>query len=849
MAFEGKQTLGHLASPDLCKGITPDLVISVLGALLAAPDGDIDCAIAQALDRVGLALGAMLAVSDTPGLSLPLGPGLGHLCVTPGDQPLPAATLDHLRPIASGIGALLARRLTAQSHPLGDVIEALDDAVAIFDDAGRPLACNRSYRALYPDRPPVPQHLGDGTGGVAQRELPDGRILRITERRSAGGSVISVHSDVTGLVLAEERLRNVIEGAQVGTWDWELLTGKQHVNALWAKMLGYTLPEVSPVDYRTWSGLIHPDDSAHVEALIARCLSGETETYEAEYRLRHKAGHFIWVLDRGRVIRHAQDGQAELMAGVQIEITEQKTREAALQGAKDALEHALSERATAEQRFIDIAAVADGWFWEKDSDLRFSFISQPDYFERIGVPADQILGKTREEWLEANPDVRSSADWELVFSALRDHRAFRDFVYRAPMSPDGDERWFRISGAPVHDPAGTFVGYRGVGSDVTQLYLAKARAEEASRTKSMFLANMSHEIRTPLNGVLGMAEVLDSALTNPEHKRMIGTIRRSGETLLNILNDILDMSKIEAGKLELESLPFSPVELAERVEDLHTLRAEEKGLDFEVLVGSGAEAARIGDPFRVQQVLHNLVSNAIKFTDKGEVSVKVSGRRGSPLTIEVKDSGIGMTADQIAHLHDEFTQADSSVTRRFGGTGLGMAITRNLILRMGGDVSVTSEVGRGTTVRVTLPLPVAEGNIRTARPQLEAEARLDGLRILAADDNGTNRSVLELMLTRCGAEVTTVSDGLQAVQAWEPGRFDVILLDIAMPVMDGKAALHEIRLKEAEQDLPRVPIVAVTANAMSHQIVEYLIWGFDSCVSKPITMTDLTKVIRSMLRR
>ena len=367
----------------------------------------------------------------------------------------------------------------------------------------------------------------------------------------------------------------------------------------------------------------------------------------------------------------------------------------------------------------------------------------------------------------------------------------------------------------------------------------------------MFLANMSHEIRTPLNGVLGMAEVLDSALTDPEHRRMIGTIRRSGESLLNILNDILDMSKIEVGKMELESLPFNPAEVAERVEDLHRLKADEKGLQFQVLFTAGADLRRMGDPFRVQQILHNLVSNAIKFTDRGEVTVEISGRHDTPLVLRVRDTGIGMTAQEVARLHEEFRQADSSVTRRFGGTGLGMAITRSLVSRMGGEIMVTSQPGVGTDVRVTLPLPVTEAVAET-RPAARDDAdgaRLDGVRVLAADDNGTNRSVLEMMLARSGAQVVTVTDGLQAVQAWEPGKFDAVLLDIAMPIMDGKAALSAIRAKEDAAGVERVPIIAVTANAMSHQIVEYIIWGFDSCVSKPLTMADVTKAIRSLLPR
>lgn len=651
------------------------------------------------------------------------------------------------------------------------------------------------------------------------------------------------------LLLAERRLRDVIEGAQVGTWTWDFDSVGQIVNDVWAAMLGYDLKELPLITYDTWSTLIHPDDKEWVEAELRRCSEGEDDSYEAEYRMRHRAGHWIWVLDRARVVRRKPDGSPKVMAGIQIEISELKSREAALMRAKAELEQALAQRASAEQRFSDIAAVTDGWLWEQDQDLRFSYLSGTDHVDQLGLSAGSILGKTREEWLNSHPEVRASADWEIVLSAQREHRAFRNFVYRAPHAPDGVERWFRVSGQPVFDREGVFLGYRGVGSDVTELYLAKARAEEASRTKSMFLANMSHEIRTPMNGVLGMAEVLEAALTDPEHKRMIGTIRKSGETLLNILNDILDMSKIEAGKLELENVAFSPVELAERVEDLHRLKADEKGLDFEVLVSTGAELRRMGDPFRVQQILHNLVSNAIKFTDRGDVTVEVSGRLGTPLVLEVRDSGIGMSPEEIARLHEEFRQADSSVTRRFGGTGLGMAITRTLVNRMGGEIHVTSAPGVGTTVRVTLPLEVTQAAPTPVpvRTELPADGRLDGLRILAADDNGTNRSVLELMLTRCGAQVTTVDDGLQAVQAWEPGKFDAVLLDIAMPVMDGKGALEEIRAREAATGSARVPIIAVTANAMSHQIVEYLIWGFDSCVSKPLTMSDVTKAIRSMV--
>ncbi|MDP4034039.1 MAG: PAS domain S-box protein [Pseudorhodobacter sp.] len=659
---------------------------------------------------------------------------------------------------------------------------------------------------------------------------------------------MAVQTDITDLKRAKQRLQSVIEAAQVGTWEWDVRRNTQLVNNRWAEMLGYRLEDVTPMAYDIWLGMVHPEDITATEHQVDRCFAAGTDNYEAEYRLRHKDGHWVWVMDRGRVTRRDGNGKPEFMAGVQIEITEQKARENALIAAKAELERTSAERTTAEKRFYDISAASDSWIWEQDSALRFSYLSRNTYFDSVGIPLDTMIGKTREQWLEGRADVRASADWDGLLATLQTRQPFRDFVYRAPTEAGNPESWLRISGAPVFDAAGTFLGYRGVGSDVTQLYLAKARAEEASRTKSMFLANMSHEIRTPLNGVLGMAEVLDSALEQPDHKRMIATIRRSGEALLNILNDILDMSKIEAGKMEFEALPFSIADLAQRVEDLHALKAEEKGLGFEVLIASGAELPRIGDPYRVQQVLHNLIGNAIKFTDQGAVTVKISGHPGKPLVIDVRDTGIGMTPEQISRLHDEFTQADSSVTRRFGGTGLGMAITRSLVEKMGGAITVQSVPGKGTTITVSLPLPVGEAPATHSPEPAQPPESLAGLRILAADDNLTNCAVIEMFLTRSGAEVTTVTDGAQAVQAWAPGRFDAVLLDIAMPVMDGPTALRRIRALETEHGGPEVPVIAVTANVMAHQVAEYLSLGFDSCLAKPINSTDLSIAIKSLIR-
>ena len=656
-------------------------------------------------------------------------------------------------------------------------------------------------------------------------------------------ALAGVHSDITELKNAEQRLLNVIEGSQVGTWEWTPMTGDQHINDRWAEMLGYSRSELEPMSYGKWHDLVHPDDVDLAEERIGRCVAAETSVYQAEYRMRHKDGHWAWVLDNGRVIRRSLSGEPELLAGVQIDINEQKSRETALEIAKAELEDALAERNVAQKRFADIATVSEDWIWEQDADLRYTFLSKQKLFSIEGATTETMIGRTREEWLEDFPECVASADWAGLRAKLNAQQPFRNFIYRAPNTERNEETWFRISGSPVFDENGVFSGYRGVGSDVTEIVMAKARAESASHTKSMFLANMSHEIRTPLNGVLGMAEMLDASLVDKEHKRMISTIRESGEALLSILNDILDMSKIEAGKLDLEIVPFKPSDLAERIEDLYSLRSDEKGVSFDVLCGSGADLPRLGDPYRIRQILHNLVSNALKFTETGAVTVKLSGRKDQPLRIEVSDTGIGMTPKQVALLHEEFTQADSSTTRRFGGTGLGMAITRKLVDMMNGQIKVDSEIGVGTNIVISLPLRVSEIAVVSDQLPVAAAMSLAGLRVLSADDNKTNCDVMERMLVIQGATVTIVTDGLQAVRAWRPDGFDVVLLDISMPVMDGISALHKIREMEAAAMSTPIPIIAVTANAMAHQISQYMVEGFDTHISKPINMTSLTRAI------
>ena len=452
-------------------------------------------------------------------------------------------------------------------------------------------------------------------------------------------------------------------------------------------------------------------------------------------------------------------------------------------------------------------------------------------------------------------------DEELAFRQALEHGGIVRDIRFAVHLKDGTRRVLSANAVPLTPADGgqhVVVSFSDITDELAstaRLEEARAKAEEMSRAKSIFLANMSHEIRTPLNGVLGMAEVLDSIVDVPEQKQMVATIRRSGETLLTVLNSILDMSKIEAGKMELERVPMVLSDILAQVEALHRVKAEEKGLELQVLTSAGADLPRMGDPHRLTQILNNLLSNAIKFTESGRVRLKLSCRPGKPINIDVSDTGVGMTEAQLSRVFESFEQADGSMTRRFGGTGLGLSIVRQLVVLMGGMISLQSRTGEGTQVRVVIPLPEAEAGTAPVPERDEAPdlGALEGRNLLIADDNVTNRMVLAEMLGHTGLRTTMVENGLEAVAAWERAQaqaspFDLLLLDITMPVMDGLRALAEIREREGQMGNTPVPAIAVTANAMPNQVADYIMGGFDTHLAKPFKRRELLHAVKTLLR-
>jgi signal transduction histidine kinase/ActR/RegA family two-component response regulator len=379
---------------------------------------------------------------------------------------------------------------------------------------------------------------------------------------------------------------------------------------------------------------------------------------------------------------------------------------------------------------------------------------------------------------------------------------------------------------------------------MTALQEARDRANDANLMKSQFLANISHEIRTPLNGVLTMAEIIAMGELPPEQRKRLDVVRQSGGLLLAILNDVLDLSKIEAGRMTLADEVFDLETALSPVRELFAPAAREKGLDFEVRVTPAAAGSWRGDSARLRQILGNLISNAVKFTDHGCVGVHLD-QVADQLVITVRDTGIGIPSEKHPLLFQKFVQVDNSATRRYGGTGLGLALSAELARMMGGRITFDSTEGLGSTFRLQVPLPRAAAPDAGASEEGET-GDAEGappIRILAAEDNPTNQQVLSAVMASVGLALEVVTDGAAAVVAWKTGRFDLVLMDIHMPVMGGVEATRAIRSIERDHGLARTPIIALTADAMTHRVAQYLEAGMDEHLAKPIEIKRLVETI------
>lgn len=379
----------------------------------------------------------------------------------------------------------------------------------------------------------------------------------------------------------------------------------------------------------------------------------------------------------------------------------------------------------------------------------------------------------------------------------------------------------------------------------SQMQAARAQADQANEAKSLFLATMSHEIRTPLNGVLGMAQAMAADELPERQRERLAVISQSGKSLLHILSDVLDLAKVEAGHLELEVLDFDLDTVIHQAQGGFSALAEDKGLRLTTRISPEAAGGWRGDPTRVRQILSNLISNAVKFTDTGKITVSAC-LDGDRLVLTVTDTGPGVTEDQLPRLFKRFTQADETTTRRYGGTGLGLSICSELAGLMGGDIQARLRMPHGLAFDVRLPLERAGPSFGMTEATVSVPHMAgDWLRILAAEDHPVNRQVLSLLLGQVGIQPTFVENGVEAVEAWRMGDWDLILMDIQMPVMDGPTAAAAIRAEELAMGRLRTPIIALTANVMTHQTDAYRLAGMDRAVGKPIEFQALISAIEA----
>jgi signal transduction histidine kinase len=562
---------------------------------------------------------------------------------------------------------------------------------------------------------------------------------------------------------------------------------------------------------------------------------------EREIRLRHRQGHWVWILSRTQVIEWDAEGRPVKTSGVNLDISAAKALESALARERDALARIME---TSVSGIVAVDGVGRVVFANAAAEQVLGRpVAAGDHLPSILAGADV----TDLEGQPVSPDTYPLARALAGLSVQQD-------VRQSIAWPDGTRRVLSLNAARLSAPGTDLAAVCSL-TDITdavesetRLRAAMAAAEAASQAKSDFLAAMSHEMRTPLNGILGMAGHLERQTPDSDLRGQLAVIRSSGEHLLAVINDILDLAKIEAGQLTLDPAPLRVGDLAERVLATHRVQARDKGLQLD-LRQSGTEAAmlRRGDEKRLMQILHNLVGNAIKFTEQGTVTLHLDVRSDRRLVIEVADTGIGMAEADIARVFGAFVQGQGGIARRYGGTGLGLTIVHRLTALMGGEVRLIPRPGGGLLVRLDLDLPQVSPDEASLAPIDAPLPPLPPLRIVAAEDNATNRLILHSILASMGIEATILPSGEAAIAHWQASEVDVMLLDIAMPGCDGLATLAALRRLAADQGRAMPCVLAVTANAMTHQVESYLASGFAGVVPKPLRPEDLNRALHAAL--
>ncbi|MFZ5719544.1 MAG: PAS domain S-box protein [Pseudomonadota bacterium] len=617
-----------------------------------------------------------------------------------------------------------------------------------------------------------------------------------------------------------------------GSWEWDI--GSNII--VWSTQI-YAIFGLSPdgftPTYPAFLERVHPDDRAAVEAGVQRALEG-VEDYALDHRIVRPDGEVRVVREQAEIERDA-DGRPVRMIGAVLDVTSIRATEAAARHSEELLATML--RISPEAIIVADAATRI---------LAFSAGAEAIF----GYRAEEVIGERVEILLptrfrrEHRDRVEGFARGEAPSLRMHDRTAI------AGWRKSGEEFPAEASLARLETQNG--YAFTVIVRDVSEQRMAEGRlieareqAERANLAKSTFLANMSHEIRTPLNGVLGVAGALARTDLAPKQRDMLRLIESSGRALEGLLGDILDLAKVDAGHVSLRSEPLELGGLAREAVELFRASAAEKGVALEIDLDEAAAGVFRGDELKIRQVLSNLLSNAVKFTPQGEVRLAVSATRLKDgmerVRFVVRDTGIGFDPALAETLFERFEQADGSITREYGGTGLGLAISKSLAQLMGGSISATSAPGRGATFRFELPLERVADVAGQAEEATAPEAADVGgvMRVLLAEDHPVNRLTVQLILENLPVELTSVENGAEAVEAFMGSPFDLVLMDMQMPVMDGLAATRRMRALEAEAGAGRTPICMLTANAMADHRLAAEEAGADAFLTKPINAEGL----------
>ncbi|WP_092377572.1 PAS domain-containing hybrid sensor histidine kinase/response regulator [Desulfomicrobium apsheronum] len=660
---------------------------------------------------------------------------------------------------------------------------------------------------------------------VGRPVVEDGQVVKIT----------GVIQDVTEMKKAEislreseQRYREIFNATSEAIFISEADTGRLlDVNDAMLTMYGYHSKEaVLAGNIGDLSSNEEPFTEAEAQKRIVAAFHGERLQFDWQAK-RHDGTVFPVEI----TLRHSIIGGRKRIIAAARDITERKRAETALRES--------------EHHFRTLANAGTALIWTSGPDMLCDYFNDA-WLDFTGRNLEQELGHGWAEGVHPD-DFDRCQNFYLAKFNLRE--AF-EIEYRLRHA-DGSYRWILDLGNPRHDSAGAFIGYIGHCYDITErkhneqaLIQAKEDAEAANNAKSSFLANMSHEIRTPLNGIMAMMQVLEMTPLNPEQAKYVSMAMTSSDRLARLLTDLLDLSRIESGRMVLREEEFGARELCESVFELFLVASREKGIKLESSLDPALPPRMLGDESRLRQILFNLIGNAVKFTNTGSVTLEMTPLRfenGQPLVLmSVIDTGIGIPTERLDELFQPFSQVETSYTRKYQGAGLGLSIVRRLVELMDGHIIMDSVPDEGTSVHVILPLklPPALLNARD-RENSGQDKPMRGMRILLAEDDWANAFATKTLLEKSGHEVSLAVNGQEVLDLLEKQGFDLILMDIQMPVMDGVAATRAIRAKTSQASRKDIPIIAMTAFAMRGDKDKFLDAGMSGYLSKPVTMKDL----------